>query len=176
MRLRAAITAAASIGILAVASSPSSPAALSATAASPTVTRVSTSAPTVPLQAAGPAAKASYIDRLARAMNDTRRKHDLRPLKVRPCVDGFAARWSRHMAKTGNLVHQDLQPIMRHCGLQRVGEIIAYGDVSPRGMIRMWLNSPDHRHLLLDPSFRKAGVGAARGNSVWFGCIDFGRG
>jgi uncharacterized protein YkwD len=44
-------------------------------------------------------------------------------------------------------------------------------------MIKMWLNSPGHRALLLDPKFRKAGVSARRGaDGAWVGCIDFGRG
>ena len=128
-------------------------------------------------QKASPKRASVYTDRLADAMNDIRRKHHLVPLKVRPCLDRFALRWARHLARTGKFEHQSLTPLLDRCDLSRVGEILAKGNVSPRYMIRMWLNSPGHRALLLDPKFRSAGVSARRGNDgAWVGCIDFGRG
>lgn len=124
-----------------------------------------------------PKRAAVYTDRLADAMNDIRRNHDLRPLKVRPCLDRFALRWARHLARTGKFEHQSLTPLLNQCSLSRVGEILAKGNVRPRYMIKMWLDSPGHRALLLDPRFRKAGVSARRGaDGAWVGCIDFGRG
>ena len=110
-------------------------------------------------------------------MNDVRRKRHLVPLRVRPCLGGYATRWARHLARTGQFEHQNLSPILRACELSRVGEILAKGNVTPRYMISMWLHSPGHRALLLDPNFRKAGVSARRGaDGAWVGCIDFGRG
>ena len=121
--------------------------------------------------------KAAYVNRLAIAMNDVRRKHHLTTLRTAaPCVGGYADRWARYLARTGKFEHQSLTPILRNCGLSRVGEILAKGNVRPRYMITMWLNSPGHRALLLDRSFRIAGVSARRDcHGAWVGCIDFGR-
>ena len=82
-----------------------------------------------------------YTNRLADAMNDIRRKHHLVPLKVRPCLDGFALRWARHLARTGKFEHQSLTPILRDCALSRVGEIFAKGNVTPA------LHDPDVAEL-----------------------------
>lgn len=121
--------------------------------------------------------RSTYTKRLARAMNNVREKHDLKPLRVTGCLTDVASKWARHLAKTGKFEHQDLSPILERCELSRVGEILAKGSVTPKQMIRMWLDSPGHRELLLDPGFRKAGVAAKRdAGGSWVGCIDFGRG
>jgi len=121
--------------------------------------------------------RSGYTKRLARAMNKVREKHDLKPVRMTGCLNKVAKKWARHLAKTGKFEHQDLYPILERCDLRRVGEILAKGSVTPKQMIRMWLDSPGHRKLLLDPGFRKAGVAAKRdANGSWVGCIDFGRG
>jgi len=121
--------------------------------------------------------KDAYTNRLVIAMNDVRRKHHLRALRTRPCVGTYASRWAAYLARTGKFEHQSLTPILRTCGLSRVGEILAKGNVRPRYMITMWLHSPGHRALLLDRRFRIAGVSARRDSTgAWVGCIDFGRG
>ena len=53
-------------------------------------------------------------------------------------------------------------------GLSRwmYGENIAYGGSSygtPRAIVRAWMHSPEHRHNILNPSFRQVGIGFARG-------------
>lgn len=51
-------------------------------------------------------------------------------------------------------------------GRFRVGENIAAGDGrsgSPWAIVQDWMHSPPHRANLLDPAFRDAGVGVARG-------------
>jgi uncharacterized protein YkwD len=121
------------------------------------------------------AAGRRYSNQLSERMNVVRRRHDLRPIRVVDCLDGFAGPWARRLARTGEFYHQDLNPIMRRCRLTSAGEIIAKGAVSPRQMIKMWLDSPGHRELLLEPSFRIAGVAGRRGHGAWVGCIDFGR-
>jgi uncharacterized protein YkwD len=116
-----------------------------------------------------------YSRKLAMRMNVVRRQHHLRPIRVVRCLNGFAGPWAHHLARTGDFYHQDLQPMLAECNLSSVGEIIAKGPVTPRRMIRMWLDSPDHRELLLERSFRIAGVAGRRGGGSWVGCIDFGR-
>jgi uncharacterized protein YkwD len=63
----------------------------------------------------------------------------------------------------------------------RIGENIAYasdGAVSPRGVLRVWLESRAHRRNLLDPRWRDTGVSIARGRlegeqvAIW--ALEFG--
>ncbi|MFC6342709.1 CAP domain-containing protein, partial [Nocardioides hankookensis] len=90
---------------------------------------------------------------------------------------GFAERWARHMARTGRLVHQDLQPIARRCGLRMAGENIAYGYSSGRSVVnRGWMHSEGHRENILRPSYRLMGIGAARDrHGRWWTSQVFGR-
>jgi uncharacterized protein YkwD len=55
--------------------------------------------------------------------------------------------------------------------LSRAGRFVIGEDIggggrrygSPLGVVRAWMHSPPHRQNILDPSFRDAGVGVARG-------------
>jgi uncharacterized protein YkwD len=62
-----------------------------------------------------------------------------------------------------------------------VGEIIGYSSSSstPSSVFRAWMNSPGHRTIILTPSFRDVGVGAAKGTfcgvaGVSMFTVDFG--
>jgi uncharacterized protein YkwD len=120
--------------------------------------------------------RAEYEERLVYWINRARDHHSKRSISIRACVDGYAGRWARHLAVKEKFEHQELGPIMKNCRLQAAGEIIAMGTVSPRQMVRMWLNSPSHRDILLSRKYRLAGVGAYLGdNDAWYGVVDFGR-
>jgi uncharacterized protein YkwD len=63
----------------------------------------------------------------------------------------------------------------------RIGESIAYASdwvLTPRGILRVWLESPAHRRSLFDPRWRETGVSIARGRlqgervAVW--ALEFG--
>lgn len=117
-----------------------------------------------------------YERRLNLWANRARDRYGARPLAVRTCHDGFAEQWARHLVSTDSFYHQDLGPYMSTCRLTKAGEILAAGPVKPYHMIQMWLNSPGHRALLLDPSYGDAGISARRqDDGSWLGCIDFGR-
>ena len=119
---------------------------------------------------------ALYERRLNLWANRARDRHDAGPLGVRYCHDSFAEQWARHLVATDSFYHQDLGRYMDTCRLSAAGEILAAGPVRPYRMIQMWLNSPGHRALLLNPGYRDAGISARRqDNGSWLGCIDFGR-
>ena len=46
-----------------------------------------------------------------------------------------------------------------------IGENLAWhvAPAAPRSIVRAWLRSPAHRHILLEPLFRVVGIGVARG-------------
>lgn len=102
-----------------------------------------------------------YERRVVVRTNRARVRHDTSPLRQRHCVDRFANRWARHLARTRTLVHQDLTPILTRCELSRVGENIAYGYQSPHAVVSAWLHSAGHRANILDGRYRVIGVGAA---------------
>ena len=112
------------------------------------------------------------------ATNQQRAAHDRVRLREGACLTGFAERWARHMARTGRLVHQDLGPILRRCGLRMTGENIAYGYPSGRAVVnRGWMHSEGHRENILRPSYRLMGIGAARDRQGrWWVSQVFGRG
>ncbi len=119
---------------------------------------------------------ATYQHRLLHWINRARDQRSTRSVRLGPCVDDFADSWARRLAVRKQFKHQDLGPIMRRCSLSAAGEIIAMGQVSPRQMVRMWLNSDGHRAILLSKRYRIAGVGAHLGdNRAWYGVVDFGR-
>ena len=117
-----------------------------------------------------------YESRLHTWANRVRHSHGIRVIAVRPCHEGYAERWTGYLARNNEFFHQDLGHYMDQCKLTKAGEILALGSVTPYRMIRMWLGSPEHRRILLDPSFALSGIAARRDtNGNWIGCIDFGR-
>jgi uncharacterized protein YkwD len=123
-----------------------------------------------------PLTQAKYERRLHHWANRARAHHGVPAVKVRPCHENFAEHWARHLATKDEFYHQDLGNYMGSCHLGKAGEILALGSVSPFRMIRMWLNSSEHRDILLDPSYKLAGMGARKdSHGSWIGCIDFGR-
>lgn len=117
-----------------------------------------------PAQAAAPTA---MEERLVDRINDARAAHGLRQLRIRPGLNQGARSWSRYLLRRDSFHHGSLSPGM--------GEILAWGTCSwftPRQSVRMWLDSPGHRALLLRPSFRFVGTGWTRGAWRSYGCVE----
>lgn len=128
----------------------------------------------VPAHAATPAER--YAAAAVSATNARRVGHDLPRLRQHSCLQRFATRWARHMARTERLVHQDLGPILRRCGQSTVGENIAYGYPTGRAVVRGWMHSEGHRENILRPQFRLIAIGAARDDDGrWWSSQVFGR-
>jgi len=72
---------------------------------------------------------------------------------------------SRHLRNAGTLTHQSLSPLMRDCQGNAAGENVAYGNVSPAGLVAMWMRSSGHRANILNPKFNRLGVGAVSTSS-----------
>lgn len=107
---------------------------------------------------------------------NARRSTDGDPaLTADSCVDRDAEAHATKLAAERTLVHQSLGPILQACGLNTVGENIAYGypdgDVATQG----WMDSPGHRANILNGKFRLLGVGTAQSDQgVWFAVQVFG--
>ncbi len=94
--------------------------------------------------------------------NRARKRHDRTRLRRAKCVDRFANRWARTMARRQNLEHQNLRRVMRRCNLRMAGENIAYGYRSGKAVVRGWMHSPGHRANILKGRYRLLGVGMKR--------------
>jgi uncharacterized protein YkwD len=126
-------------------------------------------------QAENPAHR--YEKQAFSATNQQRDQHQRVDLRQQQCVQGFADRWARHMARTENMVHQSLTPIMRRCHLTMAGENIAYGFTSGRSVVNQgWMHSEGHRENILRPQYRLMGMGAHRDDQGrWWISQVFGR-
>jgi uncharacterized protein YkwD len=118
---------------------------------------------------------------LARAVvcvsNAERRRHGLQGLKVNSQLSTAARRHSldmvrrRYFAHTGPSGDTFVQRIRAAGYLSSartwlVGENLGWGwgdGASPDGIVQAWLRSPEHRKILLRPSYREVGVGVAIG-------------
>ena len=130
--------------------------------------------PSAPTSAAMPTD--TFGSRLHNQTNQARRTHDIRKLKPGRCLQRFAQRQARRMAKQQRLYHQNLGVVLHRCHARRVGENVAYGYSTPRANTRAWMNSPGHRRNILDRRFTRMGIGVAvdRHGRTWTAQV-FGR-
>ncbi len=117
--------------------------------------------------ATAPAAQAGgpRLDRgerkVVRVINRARSHHGLRRLHAGRRLARAADVHTRSMLRSDYLSHGAFsQRVRRYARFRRIGETIAMRSrCSARGFVRMWLNSPSHRAVLLSRGFRRIGVG-----------------
>jgi uncharacterized protein YkwD len=75
------------------------------------------------------------------------------------CTDDLAEQWGARIARTGVLEHRDQGEVVRRCRRAWAGEALVRGEgLTPELMVELWLASPEHREILLNPGARRAGV------------------
>ena len=117
--------------------------------------------------AAAPAAEAGSprIDRgeraVIRAINRARSANGLRKLRAGHRLARAADAHTRNMLRSDFFSHGAFsQRVRRYVHRRSIGETIAMTSrCSARGVVRMWLNSPGHRAVLLSGRFRRVGIG-----------------
>ena len=129
-------------------------------------------------------------------LNALRRGHGLLPLRRSSGLAAAAGQHSTEMANRGYFGHSSADGLsfdrrIAHFyprGGRRywaVGENLLWStsDVDAAGALDMWLNSPEHRRIILNPRWREFGLGAAhvrsapgvyRGRAVTIVTADFG--
>ncbi len=113
---------------------------------------------------------------LFKAVNRVRRAHGLRPVVPSPrlrraarrhSADMLAHHYFAHTSPTGSTLYQRIvRSGFVTYGSWSAGETLAWGTGSygsPAGVVKMWMHSPDHRAILLSPSYRFVGIGRAQG-------------
>jgi uncharacterized protein YkwD len=129
-------------------------------------------------------------------LNATRAAHGLRPLAVSDGLENAAVAHSRDLIQAGVFQHdspdgtpfaQRLKHFYSAAGYARwmAGENILYNtaDIDAVTAIQAWLNSPPHRHNMLNPAWREVGIGSVHASSAggtfggeptWVITMDFG--
>jgi uncharacterized protein YkwD len=108
---------------------------------------------------------------LVQSINAVRAEHGLAPVRPAPSLRLAALSHTRAQTEHGAFTHDSLDGssfsdrIARFYGKRGfsrwgVGENLLYGPVgmSPDEALRVWLESPAHRKILLDPSWRDIGI------------------
>lgn len=117
-----------------------------------------------------------YQKQVFSATNQQRAKHDRPKFRKQTCVQRFAVKQAKKMARQERMFHQDLSPILRSCGLDRVGENVAFGFPLGPLVVTAWMHSTGHRRNILNREYRLLGVGARKSkNGVWYAAQVFGR-
>ncbi len=111
-------------------------------------------------------------------INKRRRSHGLKGVKAKPSLRKAGKRHSKYMLRHGCFAHQcpgEKNLVARihatsylpcNCSW-RVGETIAAAAKrrgSPRAIVRAWMHSPPHRHVLLDRRLKNVGIGLVWGS------------
>ena len=108
-------------------------------------------------------------------INEFRAKHGLAALRVSRPLSAAADGHSRAMASRGFFEHESAdgtafwKRIQRHYGSRgyrywAVGENLAWQSptMDPEDAVKMWINSPPHRRVMLTAKWREIGMAAVR--------------
>ena len=117
---------------------------------------------------------ATYSAKVLAIINAKREAHGLKVLRLNACTDKLAETWGSYLASTLQFFHQDLTPFFDQCKAKYAGETLARGAVTPKQMVKLWMNSEEHRHILLSKYPNHIGLGAtldSRGD--WLVAADF---
>jgi uncharacterized protein YkwD len=111
---------------------------------------------------------------IVRAINRQRARHGLARLRSNRRLARAAdfhswemldADYFAHESRDGSPFHQRVR---RYVSYRAIGETLAMvgscGKRSPRRIVRMWMNSPGHRAILLSSSYRRVGLGKRTGD------------
>ncbi len=118
--------------------------------------------------------------------NHQRASHGLAPLKADARLGEAAEAHSADMLRHGYFAHDDAHGawddrIRRYVKRSVLGEILSFGSgeyATPAGMVETWMQSPEHRGIILTPDLRRVGLGVATGayrgqDSVSLATADF---
>ena len=104
-------------------------------------------------------------------LNDIRREHKLpafrfsialRSAAREHSADMLAHHYFEHNSPSETFDHR----IRRHLDSSLVGENIAWGTgryATPAGIVKLWMNSPEHKHIILMRGLHRIGLGVAVG-------------
>ncbi|GIU84831.1 MAG: hypothetical protein KatS3mg008_1606 [Acidimicrobiales bacterium] len=114
---------------------------------------------------ADPAAATSDLVQLIDAR---RREFGLAPLATHPELTSDSQAWAEHLAATGRLAHDPNFPANLSAPWWKAGETVGVSAFGAGDIVRLWMASPSHRSILLDPAMTHVGVGVVEtGGLTW---------
>jgi len=117
--------------------------------------------------AAAGAGLSSMEHAVIRQVNDARSAHGLASLRASTALSRAADHHSRDMLRSDFFHHSSADGtsfgtrVRRYCHARMVGETLAAIGWRRGGatlVVRLWMESPPHRAVLLDPGFRRIGI------------------
>lgn len=116
----------------------------------------------------------TYEKRVQKWINREREQRGLPHLRVQRCTDQSAESWARHLASRDAFYHQSMGRLLNRCDAYYAGETLGRGSIWPRRLVRMWMNSPPHRAVLLSRYAKRIGIGAVKdGHGQWLTAANF---
>lgn len=117
----------------------------------------------------------SFAEQVADLVNAERVKAGLNPLTLDKEISSAALIRTKEIEKSFSHTRPDgrkFSTVLTDNGIRfyGAGENIAWGYVSPEKVMEAWMNSEGHRANILDPDYKKIGVGYNRnsaGTSYW---------
>ena len=105
----------------------------------------------------------SYIEYLLIALINIHRKHiGLNELKVNDTISTVCQEHSLNLAKLISKKHENAllrkEKLKKALGITRSGEIVAKGQGTAKGILKMWLKSPKHKEVLERNYWTKFGI------------------
>ena len=110
-------------------------------------------------------------DQVVELVNLERAQRDLRPVVANATLAKIAENYACRMIETQFFGHKD--PLNGHGALERaaaakymfyaIGENLAAGPQTSGEVMKAWMESPSHRDIILDPSWREIGVAVRTG-------------
>jgi uncharacterized protein YkwD len=108
----------------------------------------------------------TYQAQILAQTNVVRTAADKPAVKMRTCLDTYANSWAKYLAtQKKTLTHRptsQLQTIMKKCGLDGIGENLAFGYSTGTAVVNAWVKSPGHQKNQMNAGFTQIGIGAYR--------------
>jgi uncharacterized protein YkwD len=129
-----------------------------------------------PLPAQARTPEGAYQRQVFVATNHQREQHHRADFRRQACVQKYAVRQARRMARQDRMFHQDLARVLRDCRLSVAGENVAAGYRTGRSAVDDgWMQSEGHRDNILNRRFRLLGAGARQSaDGTWYAAQVFG--
>ncbi len=113
-------------------------------------------------------------DEVVQLVNLERAAADLPPVVAQPTLEKVAGDYACAMVSRGFFGHRDplsgqgpaARVVSARYNFEAVGENLAAGQRTPAEVVRVWMDSPDHRAIILDPAWKDIGV-AVRGGGEY---------
>ena len=130
----------------------------------------------VPAAASANTARLDQKERaIIRGINHQRAQHGLAPVRASASLSRAADFHSWEMLDANYFAHTSRdggsfdERVRRYVNKRALGETLAYvgggcGGGTARQVVRMWMNSPPHRDILLSGTYRRVGIGKRVGS------------